>query len=58
MTTSVSELMADEWNQTHPYAVEVVCGCREAWMVSYLAGEPLCPESMRCSVCSEEGVPQ
>lgn len=58
MTTTVDELMADDWNHTHPYDVEVICDCGEAWTIRCIDGEPQESGAQLCSVCAEKGTIQ
>lgn len=55
MSTTVDELMRDDWDRTHPYDAEVICECGEAWTIRCIDGEPLESDVLRCNVCGEEG---
>lgn len=55
MSSTVDELMGDDWNRTHPYDAEVLCECGEAWTIRCIDGRPQENGSLRCDVCGEEG---
>lgn len=55
MTTTVDELMADDWNRLHPYDAEVTCECGEAWTIRCVDGEPINPDAALCAVCGKWG---
>lgn len=58
MATSIDEAMQGEWQATHPYAVEVICACGEAWMAHYIDGEPINDETVTCPTCDQIGEPK
>lgn len=55
MTTTVDELMQDDWNRTHPHDAEVICECGEAWTIRCIDGEPQDSNAAFCTVCQKWG---
>jgi hypothetical protein len=57
VSLSLDEAMQDAHREHHPYDVEVVCKCGEAWMVRFLAGEPVELDALDCR-CGGTGAAQ